>query len=65
MMNESSALLVQYYTIDSMRKQMDSLELTEVRMNNTEMASIFKETTNKYNIDLQKDYNLDLTQSDK
>lgn len=45
-MNESSALLVQDFTIDSMRKQMDSFELTEVKMNNTEMASIFKETLN-------------------
>ena len=34
-------------------------------MNNSEMASIFKETLNKYNLDFQKEYNFDLTQSDK
>ena len=65
MMNESSALLVQDFTIDSKRKQMESFELTEVKMNNTEMASIFKETMNKYNLDFQKDYNFELSQSDQ
>ena len=65
LMNESSKLLVQDFTVDSKRKQMDSFEQTEVKMNNSEMASIFKETLNKYNLDFQKEYNFDLTQSDK
>ena len=52
MMNESSAFLVQDFTIDSMRNKMESFELTEVKMNNTEMASIFIESVNKYNLDL-------------